>query len=81
MIVKLEELKNPCRIKVISNCGVTMIYDKSSNYKRALSLINTLKENFTVSYRHSPEDTSKIEIFAEKENRKDIMVEVKQWGV
>ncbi len=78
MIVKLEELENPTRVKVVPWCNECMIYLNGNNYRKAMRLIKTIAENYSVAYNNAVSRQG-INIFCEKENRKEVMIEVKQW--
>ncbi len=77
MIIKsINELKNPSRVKVVPWCDPCQLYVRDNNCKRAYKLIKILAENYNIFYQNI---SNKIEIYSEKEYRKEIMIEVKQW--
>lgn len=86
MLVKIEELKNPVRVKVFPWCDSTQIYLKGNNYRDVMRMLGYFCREkskdglgYDLSCERHPDDGWKLVIFCEKEQRKEILAAIKEW--
>ena len=82
MKVNFNELKNPVRVKIISNCSyILKNLDKKSNYNRANRLLNYLINNgHTICAKLERIDNNdKVIFYCEKEDKKEISSDIREW--
>lgn len=86
MQLKKEELKTPVRVKVFPWCDSNQIYLKGNNYRNVMRMLryfcNEKGENglgYDLSCERHPDDGSKLVIFCEKVQKKEVLAEIKKW--
>lgn len=86
MKVKKEELKNPVKAKTFPWCSQFMIYMKGNNYRNVMKMLKYFCAEkgedglgYNLACEYDPNDNSKLLIFCEKEQKKEVSAEIKKW--